>query len=65
MFLHCQILFQRNAFDLLNYWKDKGREREKFQVTLLVSIKGSPLEITSAGRPYLFLNKKKNYDLFI
>ena len=43
-----------NAFDLLGYWKDKGREREKFQVTLLVSIKGSPLEITSAGRPYLF-----------
>jgi hypothetical protein len=50
---------ERNAFDLLGYLKDKGREREKFQVTLLVSIKGSPLEITSAGRPYLFLNKRK------
>lgn len=34
--------------------KEKKNSNWRVPVTLLVSIKGRPLEITSAGRPYLF-----------
>jgi hypothetical protein len=34
--------------------KETKKSNWRVPVTLLVSIKGRPLEITSAGRPYLF-----------
>jgi hypothetical protein len=44
-----------NGFDLFcDGERNKKKSNWRVPVTLLVSIKGRPLEITSAGRPYLF-----------